>query len=539
MIKKVIKKTSEKNMCPIIMLIFLALMIVMLSLKVNYEIDETCSYTFANNVESGTIVFEDGIKYDSPSAVFLKSMTVDPSERFHYSSVWTNQANDVHPPLYHAFLHTICSLFPGTMSRWYAGSINIICSLAVLILVYKLIELLTSSRILANLLSLVYVFLSGVLLPNAFLRMYIMAMLWVTLISYLFVKEIGNERSGWKFYISIFAASVAGALTHYYCIVFTVGISVVYGCCLLAGRRWKDLYKFCGTMLAAGGMSYLIFPAMVKHMFFGGRGSEAIDNLSNLSDYGERLNSFFTRINNSLFGGSIGYLLFILIVGILYLFIYKNWNMALFGDKLKRNKGAYNKIIMRYMVLIIPTLLFFGIVSKMAAYEIERYMSPIYGVVYVWVICLIFEAFSMVFARKLLNQKQFWLAMCVILFVITVGSWKNHGTVYFHRESSDLLEKAANYSELDCICIYDRAYEVQPCFLEASNYKSITFVKKDEIDTIFQLEAFTGKEIIVVAVEEFAEDKERYARQIVEGCPSLKGYEELGSFAYSTSYHLY
>lgn len=148
-------------MCPVMMFIFLVLMIVMLSFKVNYEIDETCSYTFANNVESGVIDFEDGIKYDSPSTVFLNSMAVDPSKRFHYSSVWTNQANDVHPPLYHAFLHTICSLFPGTMSRWYAGSINIICSLAVLFLVYKLIGLLTSSRRSTNLLSFVYVFLSG------------------------------------------------------------------------------------------------------------------------------------------------------------------------------------------------------------------------------------------------------------------------------------------------------------------------------------------------------------------------------------------
>lgn len=143
MIKNFIEKLSE-NMRPIIMLIFLAFMVVILSLKVNYEIDETCSYSFANNVESGVIVFEDGIKYAPPSMVFLKCMVVEPSERFHYSSVWTNQANDVHPPLYHAFLHTICSFFPGMLFVWYAGSINIICSLITLFLVYELIDLLTS-----------------------------------------------------------------------------------------------------------------------------------------------------------------------------------------------------------------------------------------------------------------------------------------------------------------------------------------------------------------------------------------------------------
>lgn len=366
-----------------------------------------------------------------------------------------------------------------------------------------------------------------------------MAMFWITLLSYLFVKEVGNKRSGWKFYVSIFMTSVVGALTHYYCIVYTVGISAVYGCCLLTGRRWKEVYKFCGTMFVAGGISYVIFPAMIKHMFFGGRGSEAINNLSNLSDYGQRLNGFFMRINNSLFGGSIGYILFVLILGIFYLFISKKWSMVRLCEKFKRTKGTDNTLVIRYMILIIPTVLFFGIVSKMAAYEIERYMSPIYAVVYVWGICLIWKAFSIVFERRILNQKQFWTVMCAILFVIMAGSWKNHGTVYFHRESSDLLEKAANYSELDCICIYAQAYEVQPCFLEASNYKSITFVNKDAMDTIFQQDAFTGKEIIVMVAEEFGEDKEGYVRQIVEKYPSLTSYEELGSYAYSTSYHLY
>lgn len=273
-------------------------------------------------------------------------------------------------------------------------------------------------------------------------------------------------------------------------------------------------------------------------MFFGGRGSEAIDNLSNLSDYGQRLNGFFTRINNSLFWG-IGYIFLVLILGIFYLFISKKWRMVQLCEKFKQNKETDHMLTMRYMVLIIPTALFFGIVSKMAAYEIERYMSPIYAVVYVWGICLIFKVFSIVFEKRILNQKQFWMAMCVILFVITVGSWKNHGTVYFHREFLDLQEKAADYSELDCICIYDRTYEVQPCFLEASNYKSITFVNKDEINTIFQLEAFTGNEIIVIVAEELTDNKEGYVKQMIEGCPSLEGYEELGSYAYSTSYHLY
>ncbi len=531
MLKNFYRKLCKENGCPFIMLLFLLLIVAMISLKANYQMDETCSYTFANNVGSGTVLFEDGVRYEPSSAVFMKAFAVDNEERFNYANVWLNQARDVHPPFYHALLHTICSFFPGTVSFWYAGVINIIFSLATLLVVYKLFELLLENHLLCNLFSLAYVLVSGILIPTAFLRMYVMAMFWVTLLSYLFVKETGKAHSGWRFYVSISMVTIAGALTHYYCIVFAVGISCVYGCYLLGYKRWKDVFVFCGTMLlVSGGGAYLIFPSMIERLFFGGRGSEALHNFSNLFDYSERLKIFFAYVNDQLFGGMIGYIFLGFILGGLLLVI-KN-------IKISKKKICKN-VFMKYLVLVIPTILCFLIISKIAAYAIERYIYPIYAVTFVWVLCVLFEVFDRVFVEKILSKKCSGLIICLVLFMVVIGSWKSRGWVYLERQSYSLFEKASSYSGLDCLCIYNRAYEVQPSFLEASRYKSITFIQKDKMETLSDLDILSQNEIILLVVEEFNDNKEDYVKKIIEKNSTLSKYEVVGTYGYGTSYYLY
>lgn len=123
--------------------------------------------------------------------------------------------------------------------------------------------------------------------------------------------------------------------------------------------------------------------------------------------------------------------------------------------------------------------------------------------------------------------------------MIVIGSWKNHGWVYLERQSDKLFEKASEYSGVDCLCIYNKAYEVQPSFLEASYYKSITFIQKDKMDVILDLEISSQNKIILLIVEEFNDNKEDYVKKIVEKNNFFRGYEEIGSYGYGTSYYLY
>ena len=122
------EKHIKKSGTIILYVTFFLLMVITISKKENYHVDELFSYGLSNNVGHITMIFDDGAKYD-PADVYGKYLTVSNNRhKFDYRNVWINQKNDVHPPLYYMILHTICSFFPGTFSGWYAGSINIIFS---------------------------------------------------------------------------------------------------------------------------------------------------------------------------------------------------------------------------------------------------------------------------------------------------------------------------------------------------------------------------------------------------------------------------
>lgn len=290
----------------ILYVIFTCLMIGVISSKMNYYIDEIYSYGLANSTGEGIdMVIEFDKTYTPADSAYADYMMVQEGERFSYSNVWKNQTNDVHPPLYYALLHTICSFFPGTYSVWYAGAINIIFALLILFVMRKLILELTGNRYIMEILSVVFVFLSGILHAVSYMRMYIMAMFWIILLTYLFVRQIGNNRQtpDIKFLGCIYLTTVAGALTHYYVIVFAVCISTVYGIYLLCGRRGKELIAFVISMVLAGGTAVAVFPAMIQHIFFGYRGEEAISNLSQNTVYATNTREFFELINDQVFGG--------------------------------------------------------------------------------------------------------------------------------------------------------------------------------------------------------------------------------------------
>lgn len=128
-------------------ILFAILMIIVISLKSNYYIDEIYSYGLSNYTGEGIgITFEYDKTYTPGASLFRDYMEVQTGEQFDYLNVWSNQKNDVHPPLYYAILHTICSIFPNTYSKWYAGSINIVFALLVLFVMRKLIQQLTDSK---------------------------------------------------------------------------------------------------------------------------------------------------------------------------------------------------------------------------------------------------------------------------------------------------------------------------------------------------------------------------------------------------------
>ena len=58
---------------------------------------------------------------------FQDYVTVDQKDAFDYLSVYFNVKDDNHPPVHFMLLHTMSSVFRGTLSPWLGCSINLVC----------------------------------------------------------------------------------------------------------------------------------------------------------------------------------------------------------------------------------------------------------------------------------------------------------------------------------------------------------------------------------------------------------------------------
>lgn len=529
--KHTIQKLLHKKYTVILYALFFFIMVMTLYNKKNYHVDELLSYQLSNGT---SVMFKDGITYVPSNTPWINCLTVNPDMRFNYLNVWKNQKNDTHPPLYYLILHLICSFFPKSFSIWYAGIINIVFALLTLWAVRKLIVSLTKNHLVCNTVSIMFIFSCGILSAVSFLRMYIMAMFWITLLTYLFIREVGRDSSA-KFYSLIFATTVLGALTHYYCIVYTVLISFIYGVYLVFQKKRKQVVVFCSTMVLAASISFAIFPPMIYHMFFGGRGTESINNLtiSSVSVYWDRLKQFFNIVSSQLFGNTLEYLL----ISMFFVSILKIMNPKRNERATKANvvlppslhTPAEWNLSIQYILIFLPTVIYFLFVSKSATYITDRYMFPVYAVAFTGILTLIFT-----FLLKIWNSNNFiWIGL--IAAIILINSWKNIGWPYLFQSSNTLLEISANYGNSDCLYVYNDNWKTIPSFLEVSNYNSVTFIRNNDID-LSPVANLAACETLILIVND---DDENIINQVLNQYPFLSQYQSIGGYSTGRTYLLY
>lgn len=393
-----------------ISVLFVFAMCIVLSYKANYHVDEMFTYGKANykaplsfHLDKDTgklyIPIVDGKVYIPGGKALHDYVVVQPHQGFDYVNVWKNEIKDVHPPFYSALVHTICSFFPGVFSLWFAASINIVFAVLSLYVLILLSRCYVDDERLIRIVAISFAFSGGILSAITFLRMYVMAMFWVILLTYCFVRGLKDLECGRGFLLKVFVVTVCGAMTHYYCIVYVALISVVYGTYLLFKQQYRNILYFVCTMVAAGYVSYLIFPAMLTHIFLGPRGLEVMGNATNLSDFLTRFLSFSRIIIRQLFG-YVGALLLLVLAVISRKKTYNPRNEDSQTDTTVFLNIISQNLKMRYALLVIPTILYFIIVTKITVFHADRYMFPIYGNIILISCLLIFCFFSTIIRVK-------------------------------------------------------------------------------------------------------------------------------------------
>ncbi|MBQ7132658.1 MAG: hypothetical protein IJO29_08795 [Oscillospiraceae bacterium] len=244
-------------------------------LKTGYHYDETYSFALSNSYYAPFITgYDQDVKNDLSFYNVMVSgdwmrdyYTVGEEDAFSYGSVYHNQIMDVHPPLFYFLLHTISSLFPGVMSKWFGYPINIISFIICQFYLFKLSKAFTKSKFWGLWTCAFYGLTVSCIDCFVYVRMYSMVTAFATAFAYYTYCVFNCESPSLKKQlIPLGIITFLGNLTHHYFWVFAFIFTFSSCIAMLLRKRFKKMFKY-GLSVLIGAMSALaVFPHTISHL---------------------------------------------------------------------------------------------------------------------------------------------------------------------------------------------------------------------------------------------------------------------------------
>lgn len=515
---------------------------VLIYAKQDYYVDELLSYTLSNN-KAGWMEVVDGQWFD-PISVYDEQLSVPRGDGYDYATVWANQEGDVHPPLYYALLHTICSLTPGNINRWQPAFINWIFAMLTLILVRRLLRLFLENGkacgridILVDVISLLYAVLPGILNNVSFYRMYVMAMFWVTWETWLAIRLVrdvdGGHHASWATWTLFLLANTLSALTHYYCVMFLVFLAGTLVMILVVRREWREMLWYLGTALASAVLAISIFPGMLTHIFEGYRGEQSFSNAASMTaeQYWGQCKKLFTGISRELCGG----VLLFLLVAMVALSIYRIYRermcaAALSGrvaDRATRGiePGPATWRRAAKVLLIVPCIAYYLLLGDIAVLVTTRYAFPIYAALFVGIVVLLWDTLAAVGRHR-------YTLMILLLVLVTISSYWQADWSYLYLEDPLRDQLESEYCGQRAIILYNAAWQCVELYRQIQYSGAVCFLTTEEYEMLGDLGLDEGENLLVYAAD--ASDVPELAR-----CLGMDvTYTEIGEHTDYTVYEI-
>lgn len=516
------EKTSKRDYGAIaIYILFFVLLVFTISQKCYYHPNEYCMYIIANKYTDAIPQVSGDAAYifKGPSAgasTITRTLAVEPGYSFDFANAWHNMVNDCHPPLYTLMLHFVCSFFPGVFSKWFAGIINIFFMLLILFVVRKIVRVFTDDKFILTAISLVVACSSGLLNASAFFRMYTAAMFWVTLNTYIFVRQAGKPITN-KFCIQAFTVTFLGAMTHYYCAFYAVLLSCVYGFQLIYDKQYKGLCKFSCSQLLSALTLYAMYPIVISHLTHGRNAAEGLA-VTGLTDLTGRISRCLGIINYELFGGMLP----VVLLAIIALFIYAKKDKVATTEN-QGSDSCININARRYSLIFIPSFIYFLVASKTGHIQtvdffqegFSRYLHPIYAVTLCGLLTPLFISL-----KKCVKEKISKISIAVISVLVVLGSfhYTNWDMDFVYRGYMKNQAYRDAYANANCICFTGIGINFCEEY-EFDCYKSLTWLPLDFDYSRLQNTDFGSQ--LVVCVQSPGVDTDIYMSKIF---PNLSGY---------------
>ena len=434
--------------------------------------------------------------YEEPawitSGQFRDYVTVDGSDAFDYLSVYFNVKDDNHPPVHFMLLHTMSSLFPGTLSPWLGCTINLICVGITLWLLLRLGRQLSDifgmeeqGRLLGILAVLLYGLSTGALASVLLIRMYcLLSCLCVALLSMHVEKwkEHGFDRSN----KGLIAITVLGFLTQYFFLFYCLLLAAVTAAGLLCSKRMRELWIYIRSMVVAAMIGLVLFPFAIADVFSSGRGVEALDNLtSGFAGYGARLLAFARILADRTVGDLLlgaGCVTAVVLAVVLWYHRHK-------GQEISMPRTVRGILCM----LIIPVVGYYLLASRMSPYLVDRYVMPMFPM-----IALLFALLLCCMGKRLAKasgwkERSVGIGLMALIIVVQGLRLASYDGEYLYRGYGQQEQLAEEYASLPCICVYAGVgyYENLPEFMHYDRTLLVTaeeLAERKDVDSLRMLD---------------------------------------------------
>ena len=434
--------------------------------------------------------------YEEPvwitSGQFRDYVTVDGSDAFDYLSVYFNVKDDNHPPVHFMLLHTMSSLFPGTLSPWLGCTINLICVGITLWLLLRLGRQLSEifgmeeqGRLLGILAVLLYGLSTGALASVLLIRMYcLLSCLCVALLSMHVEKwkEHGFDRSN----KGLIAITVLGFLTQYFFLFYCLLLAAVTAAGLLCSKRMRELWIYIRSMVVAAVIGLVLFPFAIADVFSSGRGVEALDNLtSGFAGYGARLLAFARILADRTVGDLLlgaGCVTAVVLAVVLWYHRHK-------GQEISMPRTVRGILCM----LIIPVVGYYLLASRMSPYLVDRYVMPMFPM-----IALLFALLLCCMGKRLAKasgwkERSVGIGLMALIIVVQGLRLASYDGEYLYQGYGQQEQLAEEYASLPCICVYAGVgyYENLPEFMHYDRTLLVTaeeLAERKDVDSLRMLD---------------------------------------------------
>ena len=366
---------------------------------------------------------------------FTDYLVVNDGETLDFASVYYNQVNDVHPPLYYWLLNIACSLTPNVFSYWSGLLLDLVLYLATVALLYLLVLTLFGDRLAAALTALLYGLSMLGLSTMMMIRMYVLMTLLTVQLALLAAKLIREPR---KRHYPLFCLTLfLGLMTQYYYVFYAFFLCAAYVLWRLARREWKRALVFALWAFAGVGLLLLAFPACIDHLFAEKlvSGGNAVENLRDTSQYAGRLYVFLRSAIHGLHAP--------ILVG---------WGAAiavlLRAKALRREGVAFPAETLLILVPALPTLLVVAIISPVVE---VRYVYNIAPILVAW------AALPLSMLHGLPEYRSGGMRAALVLAVLAVTLWQAKAVPpeYLYIHYRDYNAAAEAHSAAPCVYLDD------------------------------------------------------------------------------------